>query len=204
MPHPRTSDSDGPSTPDLDALLGSVAKGEEDALERLYDATSRWIHGFVWRILRDREEAEEVTLDVYMKVWSAAASFDPGRGKATTWLMRIARNRAIDRLRSRRAARLPEQRNLEVTEVCDRANPGPAAAAVARERDASVRAALETLPERQRRAIDLAFFGGLSHSEIAARLDQPLGTVKTNIRLGMVKLRGVLHPSWVSSEAASG
>ncbi len=178
---------------ELTALVGQVAAGDQSALATLYDTTNRLVYGLVLRVLRDASTAEEVLLDVYTQVWRQAASYDTGRGTPLAWLTTIARSRAIDRLRSG----WQDQQRKEPLESLGEA---PASAAspedltVASERQRFVRTALETLSPEQREVIELAYYSGLSHSEIAAKLNQPLGTVKTRTRLGMMKLREALAP----------
>lgn len=176
----------------LPAIVSRVAAGEEAALGQLYDVTSPKVFGLAYRILREREGAEEVTLDVYAQVWREAARYDPARGSAMSWLLAIARTRAIDSLRSRRSLRELEQ-PLESAPEPAVGNGDPEASAAERARAARARRALEQLPAEQRRAIETAFFGGLSHTEAAAVLGIPLGTVKTRIRTGLGTLRRLLQ-----------
>jgi len=177
----------------MESLLAAIARGEESALAALYDETSPWVYGFTRRILRDTEAAEEVTLEVYLQAWRRAAEYSPRRGSPGAWLLTIARSRAIDRLRSTAARARREE------PFCEGFDPpsaaiGPPAASAEAERQRLVAEAIASLPREQRRAIELAFFEGLSHGEIAERLGEPLGTVKTRIRLGMMKLRETLKP----------
>jgi len=175
------------------ALLGHVADGDQSALTRLYDATSRLVFGLVVRILSDRSAAEEVLLDVYTQVWRQASTYDSKRGAPLAWIMTIARSRAIDRLRSGKQEQLHKEPLDNVGELRSKAQ-SPEEATEISERQKIVRAALDTLSAEQREVIELAYFSGLSHSEIALRLGQPLGTVKTRTRLGMMKLRELLRP----------
>jgi RNA polymerase sigma-70 factor (ECF subfamily) len=174
------------------AMIRRVAEGDQSAVGELYDATSRLVYGLALRILSDAGAAEEVTIDVFAQVWRQAASYDPRRGTPSAWLLTLARSRAIDRLRSG----AQERRRAEPLEVVEATQPSsgesPEESAAEAERRALVRSALDALPREQREVIELAYFGGLSHSEIAARLDQPLGTVKTRIRLAMGRLRDSL------------
>jgi RNA polymerase sigma-70 factor (ECF subfamily) len=174
-------------------LTQRAAAGDRDALGELYDESSALVYTLALRILGNPEEAEEVTLDVYMQVWRGTARFDAGKGSAGAWLTVLARSRAIDRLRST-AARRTVERPLPTGADTHHAAGRDEWACVLQERASLVRAALASLPGDQREAIELAFFEGLSHSELAARLGQPLGTVKTRIRLGMTKLRRLLQP----------
>jgi RNA polymerase sigma-70 factor (ECF subfamily) len=183
---------------DLTRLMARIAGREESALAELYDRTSARVFGLVFRILADRSEAEESTLDVYLQVWRSAPSFRPERGAVVGWLLLMARSRAIDRLRAmerRRSAEVSFADHGSRAAACAAARCEPADAPLESEerRQLVVRAVCD-LPEKQRRAIELAFFDGMSHREIAARLATPLGTVKTQIRLGMDKLREALLP----------
>ena len=173
--------------------VSQVAQGDESALARLYDASSRLVYGLALRILGEAGAAEEVTLDVYLQVWRQADRFDAARGRASTWLMTMARSRAIDKLRAR-PQELSESETLEVVADTRSEVPGPEQSAALAQQQDQVRKALETLNDEQRQAIELAFFNGLSQSEIALKLNEPLGTIKTRIRNGMLKLRELLHP----------
>jgi RNA polymerase sigma-70 factor, ECF subfamily len=178
---------------DAAVLVQRVAGGDAHALTALYDGTNRLVFGLVLRVLGDRAAAEEVLLDVYTQVWRQAASYDRGRGSPLAWLMMIARTRAIDRLRSGRQA---QKRSEPLEKALDERSPvaDPEEAAVTSERETMVRSALESLSTEQREVIELAYYKGLSHSEIAMQLGQPLGTVKTRTRLGMIKLSKLLGP----------
>jgi RNA polymerase sigma-70 factor (ECF subfamily) len=178
---------------ELVALIARIGDGEQEALAALYDATSALVYSLAARILRDEGAAEDVTLEVYLQVYALAPSYDPARGSPSAWLVTLARSRAIDRLRA-------EQQRMRVEEPLDAAldltvaPDDPEASAGAAERGRLARAALASLAPEQREAIEIAYFFGLSHREIAARLGQPLGTVKTRIRAGMMRLRDVLGP----------
>lgn len=174
---------------EIRGMIAEVAHGSEAALEALYEATSPWIYGLALRILRDEGAAQEVTLDTYLHAWRRAGEYSEGRGRPSTWLLTIARSRAIDRLRSQNSRiRREEHAGFESIESDSRpAEP-------TRLEQEAVRAAVAQLPPGQKRAIEMAFFGGLSHSEIARELGAPLGTVKSQVRLGMLKLRSMLEP----------
>jgi len=193
-PKPTTPTAADASVRQVELIRG-VAGKDQQALAALYDATSRTVYGLLLRILADASAAEEVLLDVYSQVWRQAAAYTQERGAPLAWLTTIARSRAIDRLRR---GRLERQR----TEPLDAATHGGSVGAraeddvMAREVGAVVRAALESLPPEQREVIELAYFGGLSHSEIAAERGLPLGTVKTRTRLGMMRLRETLKPAY--------
>ena len=173
--------------------VSQVAQGEESALALLYDASSRLVYGLALRILGEAGAAEEVTLDVYLQVWRQANRFDPARGRVSTWLMNMARSRAIDKLRLK-PRELWQSETLEAVAETQSERPGPEQSAAVAQQQAQVRKALGTLSDEQRHAIELAYFSGLSQSEIALKLNEPLGTIKTRIRNGMLKLRELLHP----------
>jgi RNA polymerase sigma-70 factor (ECF subfamily) len=168
-----------------------AATGDADALACLYDGTVSLVYGLALRILRDSGGAEEITEDVYMQVWRQAARYDPARGSVVRWLLTVTRSRAIDCLRAGAAQRERSAPLDEAADVLDTA-PGPEHAAREGERRRLVRAALARLSAEQREAVELAYFRGMSHSEIAAHVGAPLGTVKTRIRLGMDRLRASL------------
>lgn len=176
---------------ELIGLVGRIAQADQTALATLYDTTNRLVYGLILRVLNDAGTAEEVLLDVYTQVWRQAASYDTQRGSPLAWLTTIARSRAIDRLRS---GWQTQQRQESLDAVSDRetAAANPEEATVMSERQQLVRQALAQLSPEQREVIELAYYSGLSHSEIAAKLGQPLGTVKTRTRLGMMKLRDAL------------
>jgi RNA polymerase sigma-70 factor, ECF subfamily len=178
---------------DLVSLVERVATGDQSALAALYDATNRFIYSLVLRVLGDKGTAEEVLIDVYTQLWRQAASYDANRGAPLAWIATIARSRAIDRLRSG----WQDQHRKESLDVLGDAPANaasPEESAAASERQRFVREALNLLTPEQRRVIELAYYSGLSHSEIAEKLNQPLGTVKTRTRLGMMKLREALAP----------
>ena len=178
---------------DLVSLVELVATGDQSALATLYDATNRLIYSLILRVLSDVSSAEEVLVNVYTQVWRQAASYDANRGAPLAWMATIARSRAIDRLRSG----WQDQRRKEPLEVLGDAPANaasPEETTAASERQRFVREALNILTPEQREVIELAYYSGLSHSEIAEKLKQPLGTVKTRTRLGMMKLREALAP----------
>jgi RNA polymerase sigma-70 factor (ECF subfamily) len=174
------------------ALIGRVAEGDQDALTTLYDETNRFIYGLLLRILGNTATAEEVLLDVYVQLWRQAARYDRQRGNPRAWLVTMARSRAIDRMRAegqaaRHGAQLEEAATIAVTNDAEKS-------AAHAEMQRLVCQALETISPEQREVIELAFYSGLTHNEMAARLKLPLGTVKTRVRRGMLKLRELLGP----------
>ncbi len=174
-------------------LLRRVAAGDQDALLTLYDRYGRLVYSLAYRMLQDHQLAEEVTQDVFTRVWQSAASFDPERSSFTTWLTSITRNRTIDVLRRRRVRGLTgageAELNTAITRADERLSPEFHLEALA------VREALAQLPETQREVLELAYFQGMTQREIAEYLNIPLGTVKTRMRLGMIKLRELLEAS---------
>jgi RNA polymerase sigma-70 factor, ECF subfamily len=177
----------------LAALVERLAAGDQAALAALYDATSAFVYSLSLRIIGDPAVAEEVTLDVYMQAYSHAPGYDPRRGTPSAWLMTLARSRAIDRLRLE-APRARRQDPLEAAIPLAAPGDGPEESSSAAERGRLTRKALAALAPEQRQVIEIAYFSGLSHAEIAARLGEPLGTVKTRIRTGLVRLRDLLGP----------
>ena len=172
-----------------DDLLHAIARGDESALAACYDRYRVILFSQILRILNDRQEAEDCLQEVFLQVWRRARDFDASRGRAFTWLVTIARSRALDRLRASgsRLRLATEAAQLPHDEMGD-----AAAEAAQSEAGAIVRTALAALPEEQRRTLLLAYFEGLTQTEIAARLGDPLGTVKTRMRAGMIKLRELL------------
>jgi RNA polymerase sigma-70 factor (ECF subfamily) len=170
-------------------LLKAVARGDEQALATLYDQYRIILFGLLVRILNSREEAEDVLQEVFMQVWRRAADFDETRGKPFTWLVTLARSRAIDRLRSLGAR---ERVAVAATRDVQEETSDAASDAFRSEQRQLVTSALAQLPEEQKRPLVLAYFDGLTQSEIAEKLGAPLGTIKTRMRSGMIKLREVL------------
>jgi RNA polymerase sigma-70 factor (ECF subfamily) len=179
------------------SLARRLRARDERALAELYDGLGPWVLGLAFRILHDEDEAEEVVGDVFVQVWRHIDQHDARRGPLVPWILSIARNRALDALRRRRrwwrkAERLQEAQSAETGEVASAAPHEAAVPGWPLHRE--VHAALAALPEEQRRLVVLAYFEGLSHSEIARRLHQPLGTVKTRLRIAHQKLTdGLRH-----------
>ena len=170
------------------ALLRAVATRDKDAFQQLYARHSPLLFSLAVKILSDRTEAEDVLQETFVQVWNTAVSFDEQRGKPLGWFIMLTRSRAIDRLRSRKTrARLAESVGKEETQITT--STTPAGDAVTSEAQRTVRDALGKLPDDQRVPIEMAYFGGLTQFEIAQKLSQPLGTVKTRIRTGMIRLR---------------
>jgi RNA polymerase sigma-70 factor (ECF subfamily) len=184
----------------LAGLLSRIAGRDEAALAQLYDETSRIVYGLALRLVRDPSAAEDITLEVYLQVWRSAGHYAATRASVPSWLAMLARSRSIDWLRS------PQARFVQQSESLDHAGKfrdsarDPERACVEAVRTRAVRKGIGQLAPEQRQVIELAFFSGLSHSEIAGRLGQPLGTVKSRIRAGMSHLRvSVLHHMEVGS-----
>ncbi|HVK27738.1 MAG TPA: ECF RNA polymerase sigma factor SigK [Nocardioides sp.] len=172
---------------DLAALLKRSARGDQAAFATLYDATAARVHGLVLRVVRDRAQSEEVTQEVFLEVWRQASRYDDARGSALAWLMTIAHRKAVDRVRSAEAASRRDVAYEQHNQVPDHDVTAEAAHASLEAR--RVRAALDHLTDVQREAIELAYFGGYTHTEVAALLDLPVGTAKTRIRDGLIRLR---------------
>jgi RNA polymerase sigma-70 factor (ECF subfamily) len=166
-------------------LIERIVARDEQAVAELYDRHNRLLYGLILRVMRDRGEAEEVLQEVFVQVWSRAETYNVALGSPTAWLVRIARNRAIDRLRAT-SVRL---RAVESNATAMPASDNPEARATLSERQRSVARALDSLPEEQRVLIEQAYFLGLTQSELAERFKLPLGTVKTRVRTGLLALR---------------
>ncbi|MBI2834530.1 MAG: sigma-70 family RNA polymerase sigma factor [Acidobacteria bacterium] len=186
----RRSEAENPAADEQ--AIRRVADGDPDALAVLYDRHSGGVFSLVLRILEDQADSEDVVQDVFAQAWRQAPRYDSSRGTVAAWLLTIARSRAIDRLRARRAkpdsARFGDQRLFDLPDL----SAGQEKLVMTSQQIAAVRAALNRLPLLQRIAIELAYYEGLTQNEIAERLEQPLGTVKTRIRLGLLKLRDAL------------
>lgn len=180
-----------------ETLLGRIALGEREAFAAFYDRHAPVLYGLALRIVRDPQEAEDVLQDALIQLWEKASVFDRSLGKPLSWAMTLVRHRSIDRWRAlQRQSRVFEYGGVDSDERME--GPSLAAsgseAAVLAEEAEGVRQSLALLPVDQRQAIELAFFGGLSQTEIAVRLGQPLGTIKARVRRGMIRLREALQP----------
>ena len=171
-----------------------MARGEASAVADLYDRHARAVYSLALRMLDDAAEAEDVVQDVFTQAWRQAGLYDPARAPVVGWLLVIARARTLDRLRARRSRVALVGAGPDAATVVD-LSPGQDVQAIGREQGSKVRAALAALSAAQREAIELAYYKGLSQSDIAERLEQPLGTVKTRIRSGLLKLRELLRGS---------
>jgi len=184
-----------PATPELlnsgeilAGLLSEIARNDEQAMVEFYDRTRHLVYGLVLRMLRERTAAEDTTQEIYLLIWRKAERFDPVRGSALGWIVTISRNRALDRLRSSKAL-LSQDNSSEALDTFHSPDPDPERNSALSERAQLVHRSLAQLPPDQRRVLEMAFFDGLSQSEIATRTALPLGTIKTRIRIGMRRLR---------------
>jgi RNA polymerase sigma-70 factor, ECF subfamily len=187
---PAGEPSGQPAPETSEALLQRVARADTDAFEKVYDRLSAVVYGTIRRVLRDPAQSEEVAQEVFVEIWRTATKFDPARGGATTWAVTMAHRRAVDRVRSEQAATNRDEKAAlldgqppydSVTEAVEQRL----------DRERVVRA-LRGLTDLQREAVTLAFYGGHTHTEVAELLDVPLGTVKTRIRDGLIRLRDAL------------
>lgn len=175
-------------------LIKLITQKNETALGELYDRHSRLVYSLAYGVVGDHGSAEEITLDIFTRVWEKAGTYRVERAKVVTWLARMTRNRAIDVLRREEVRPLKHSvhwAEVKAEPTSDSNDPETAAHLSLEAR--RLRTALATLPEPQQEVLALAYFKGYSHSEIAAALDLPLGTVKARIRLGMQKLRALMH-----------
>lgn len=175
------------------AMLQGIANGDRDAFRRLHDRFAGVVHSTIFKVLNDTMDTEDVAQEVFASVWKKASLYSPSKGKPLTWVTTMARNRAIDRLRfKQRQSRLNEDFKMERDAMTAPTRIDSADLAEANDRHRVVRSAVHELSDEQREAIQMAFFGGLTQSEIADKLGEPLGTVKARIRRGMLKLRNVV------------
>lgn len=184
----RTKTTEQRSVGGVSGYLRAMARGEHGALAGCYDQIGPVVFSLAVRMMRDRAAAEDVTQDIFVQVWKQAERYDASRGTAEGWIMMIARTRILDRLRSRAAGVVLKPMGDQVPEAPD-AEDWPDDLAITREDASAVRRAVGELPGEQREAVELAFFDGLTQAEIAEKLKVPLGTIKTRIRLGLLKIR---------------
>lgn len=190
-PHLRAVRGDAPSAgSDPSSLLVAVATGDETAFAELYDALSGAVYGLVKRILRDPAQSEEVSQEVLLEVWRTAPRFRPDRGSAKSWILTMAHRRAVDRVRSEQASR--ERDDRVATGALVPAFDVVSETVANRFEADQVRRALSQLTDLQRQAIELAYYGGLTYREVAQLLDTPLGTIKTRLRDGLIRLRDAI------------
>lgn len=184
------SSRSGEATAHLGELLQRSSRGDEGAFAELYDATSARVHGLAVRVVRDPAQAEEVTQEAYLETWRTASRFDPARGSAISWLMTIVHRKAVDRVRAAEASSRRDEtyhhRNRPVE------HDSTAEAAHSSMEAHRVRTALASLTTVQREAVTLAYLGGYTHTEVAGLLQLPVGTAKTRIRDGLIRLRDAM------------
>ena len=174
-------------------LVSLIVQQDQGGLGALYDRYGKAVFGFVYNLLRDAGQAEEVVQEVFLRVWFRAATYRPERGRFQTWIMSMAHHRAVDELRKRRRLQNVLETEARLTLMDSRAQEDTAAkGAEQREESEIVRKALESLPQEQRQVIQMSYYEGYSQTEIAELLQHPLGTVKTRMRLGMQKLKTAL------------
>jgi RNA polymerase sigma-70 factor (ECF subfamily) len=189
---PGDGQPDPDQPPDLTGLMVLVARGDHRAFELVYEALAGPVYGVVRQVLRDPAQSEEIAQEVLLEVWRTASRFDPAKGSVTAWVMTMAHRRAVDRVRSENAGSRREQKAaVMLTEVEDVADV--VAANLDNQR---VRRCLDGLTGLQRESIELAYYGGYSYPEVAQLLGAALGTVKTRIRDGMIRMRDCLEVEW--------
>jgi RNA polymerase sigma-70 factor (ECF subfamily) len=186
----REGRRDAPASPSLEQLLGLVAEGDRSAFAALYDLTAPRVFGLVKRLLRDHAQSEEVTQEIFLEIWQSATRYEPSKGGATAWMLTMAHRRAVDRVRAAQASRDRDTRigirdhQIEYDSVSESVEVHLESERVER--------ALRRLTELQRQAVTLSYYKGLSHREVAELLHVPIGTVKTRLRDGMIRLRDEL------------
>lgn len=177
------------------ALLHRTGEGDRQSFQELYERYSRILYSTAYHILNDEAAAEDVLQDVFIQIWEKASLYDVSRGKPLTWAVTLTRNKAIDRLRSQqRRNRLRDEMETQASIFEEFSNRSSLDEVESGEKSAIVRRAIQELSKEQRQAIQLAFFSGMSQTEIAETLNEPLGTIKARIRRGMMKLREIVAP----------
>jgi RNA polymerase sigma-70 factor (ECF subfamily) len=174
----------------LASLLKRAGRGDKDAFAELYDATSARVYGLAVRVVRDPAQAEEVAQESFLEIWRGSARFDASRGSAIAWILTIVHRKAVDRVRSAEAASRRDTTYQRQNQLVEHDTTADAAHASLEAR--RVRSALSSLTDVQRQAVELAYFGGYTHTEVASMLDLPLGTAKTRIRDGLIRLRDAM------------
>jgi RNA polymerase sigma-70 factor, ECF subfamily len=186
---PEDTDRD----PDLAGLLSLVARGDHQAFELLYSELSGPVYGVVRQVLRDPAQSEEIAQEVLLEIWRTATRFDPDKGSPAAWALTIAHRRAVDRVRSENASSRRQEKVAADRDICDDDVAETVAATLDGQR---VRRCLDGLTELQRESIKLAYYGGYSYPEVSQLLGVALGTVKTRIRDGLIRMRDCLEVKW--------
>src|SRR3954468_22275845 len=181
------------SAPDLAELLKACGRGDQTAFARLYDAVSSRVFGMAVRVVRDPAQAEEVAQEAFLEIWRTSGRFDPAKGSPLGWLLTIVHRKAVDRVRSAEASTRRDSTYHQQNQAVDHDTTAEAATASLEAR--RVRSALAGLTQVQREALELAYFGGYTHTEVATMLDLPVGTPKTRIRDGLIRLRDTMGVS---------
>jgi RNA polymerase sigma-70 factor (ECF subfamily) len=179
-----------PTGGDLAELLKRSGRGDEAAFAQLYDATSARAYGLAVRVVRDPSQAEEVTQEAFLEIWKTASRFDSGRGSAVSWVLTLVHRKAVDRVRSAEASTRRDTTYHQGSQAVEHDSTAEAAHASMEAR--RVRQAMGSLTEVQRQALELAYFKGYTHTEVATMLDLPVGTAKTRIRDGLIRLRDTM------------
>lgn len=182
----------GQSSTDDFSLITKIGQQDQAALAELYDRYAPLLYSVAFKMLGSAEEAEEVVLDVWRQVWRQACNYDPQRGRVDTWLFMLLRSRALDRLRRLKQVERVVIASQDRTVQASLQTNDPAENILIAERRQQVQSALSQLPNAQRQVLELVYYQGLTQAEIATQIGQPLGTIKTRIRLGLVKLRQTL------------
>ena len=176
--------------PDLAELLKACGKGDETAFAQLYDATASRVVGLAVRVVRDKAQAEEVAQEAFLEIWKSSGRFDPAKGSPLAWLLTIVHRKSVDRVRSAEASTRRDTSYHQQNQHVEHDSTAEAAQASLEAR--RVRGALATLTPAQREALELAYFGGYTHTEVATMLELPVGTAKTRIRDGLIRLRDTM------------
>lgn len=187
---PTQGSTTGSATAELAELLKRSGRGDEGAFAQLYDATSARAYGMAVRVIRDPSQAEEVAQEAFLEIWRTASRYDAGKGSPVSWILTIVHRKAVDRVRSAEATARRDTSYHQTNQTVEHDSTAEAAQASMEAR--RVRQALDSLTEVQRQALELAYFKGYTHTEVASFLDLPVGTAKTRIRDGLIRLRDTM------------